>query len=185
MMCMQPEGLWRRFVELEFDRERRLAARQTSAVADAENVRVDREGLGPKGDVHHDIGGLATDTGQGFERVAVGGNLAAINVDQALRQGDHVLGLGVEQADRLDMLFQSVLAERNHLRGRFDLFEQPPRRLVDADIGGLRRQGDRDDQLEGVARFQLGFRMGIVRRQPGIKFDDVGFFQTPSTWSML
>jgi hypothetical protein len=60
---------------------------------------------------------------QRLQRVAVGGDRAAVPVDQRLAEGDDVLRLGVEQADRLDVLLQPLLAERDHRGGRVDGLE--------------------------------------------------------------
>ena len=58
---------------------------------------------------------------------------------QLLGQGDDILRLGVKQADRLDVPFQLLLAQRDHLLGREHFGEQQPRSLVHANIGGLCR----------------------------------------------
>ena len=120
-------------------------------LASPEDVGVDREGLGAERGVHHDIGGLAADAGQGGERIAVAGNRAAELLDEDPRQPDDVLRLGIEQADALDVLLERVLAERDHLRGRLDLLEQRARRLVDAGVGRLRRQHHGDEQLISIS----------------------------------
>ncbi len=122
-MRVQPERGGGRLVQLQLDRQHRLALGQAGAVADAEDVRVDREGLVAESGVEHDIGGLAPDTGQSLQIGALLWHLAAIVVDQHLRQGDDVLGLGVEQADRLDMGFEPLLAQIEHLLRRIDLGE--------------------------------------------------------------
>src|SRR4051812_34432099 len=70
------EGRRRHPVELPLHRQHVLARREAGAVRDPEDVGVDREGLGAEGAVHHHVGGLAADAGQGLERVEVGGHLA-------------------------------------------------------------------------------------------------------------
>ena len=102
-------------VELEFDREHVLAFGEASAVGDAEDMRVDRDRRLAERGVEHDVGGLAPDPGELFERCAIGGDLATMFVDQNARGGDDVLGLGVEQADSLDRIAQCVLAKVEHL----------------------------------------------------------------------
>ena len=66
MMRANPKRGRSVLIKLLFNGERRLALGQTRAVANAENIRVDGECLGPKGGVHHDIGGFASDAGQAF-----------------------------------------------------------------------------------------------------------------------
>ena len=57
------ERLRHDFLELGLDLVDRLARRQAGAVADAEDMRVDREGLLAERCVEHDIGGLAPTPG--------------------------------------------------------------------------------------------------------------------------
>jgi hypothetical protein len=134
---------------------------------------IDREGFLPEGGVEHDVGGLAADAGQGGQRVAILRHLAAEIAHQYFGQGDDILRLGVEQSDRLDVLLERILAQIDHLLRRFDLAEQGAGRLVDADIGGLRRQGDGDQQLIGIAIFQLRHRGGIGLCQAAEKVEDL------------
>lgn len=63
MMRMQHELRRDHLFETELDLERRLAARKPGAVADAEDMGVDRHGVLAKGHVEHDIGGLAARAG--------------------------------------------------------------------------------------------------------------------------
>ena len=58
--------------------------------------------------------------------------------------------------------------------GRLHLGEQAARRLVDPDIGRLRRQRHRDQQRVGVHIFELGLRRGIGLGQTAVEFEDVG-----------
>ena len=68
----------------------------------------------------------------------------------ASRQRDDVLRLVAPQADGADIVADLLLAERQHLLRRVGDREQRPRRLVDADVGRLRRQHHGDQQGEGV-----------------------------------
>ncbi len=76
-----------------------------------------------------------------------------------------MLGLGLVQADALDVLAQFFLAEREDFLGRVGDREQVPRRGIHADIGGLRRQHHRDQQLERRLVFQLGGGVRVGRLQ--------------------
>jgi undecaprenyl-diphosphatase len=148
-----------RFLQPELDLEHGLARRDPQPVGDAEDMGIDRVGDLAEGDVEHDIGGLAADAGQRLQRLAAGRNHAAERLDQALAQQDHVLRLGAVEADRPDQLAHRLLAERQHLLRRVGQREQAPRRLVDAGIGGLGREHDRDQQREGVEIFELALRL--------------------------
>jgi len=74
-----------------------------------------------------------------------------------------------------------VEAERDHLGGRIDLAEQRARRLVDADVGRLRGQGDRYDERVRIDEFEFGLRVRIGLGQTRVERDDVRLFHSPST----
>ena len=106
MVRVAAEGLGHDLFELGLDLVDILAWREASAVADPEHVRVDRERLLAERGVEHHVGGLAADAGQGLKVLARARHFAAMPVDQRLAERDHVLRLGVEQADRLDGVAQ-------------------------------------------------------------------------------
>ena len=155
-----------------FHGQRGLALGQAGAVGNAEDVRIDREGFRSERAVHHHVGGLAPHPRQAGQHVAISRNLTTEIADQDFRQGDHVFRLGIEQADGLDVLFQPLFTQRDHLRRGRDGLEQLAGRLVDADVSGLGREHDRDQQLIGIAEFQFRFRRGIVLGQAAEKFED-------------
>ncbi len=79
--------------ELLLDFLGRFSRGEARAIGDAEDVRVDRNCRLSECDVEDDVGGLAADARQSFERGAVGGNTAAVFRQQDLRQSDDVLRL--------------------------------------------------------------------------------------------
>ena len=160
--------------QLHLDVERRLADRQAGAVADAENVGVDRDGRLAESDIEHDIRGLAPDAGQRFQRVAVMRNLPAVLGDELLRQRDHVLRLGAVEADGLDQVAHPRLAERDHLLRRIGEREQGRRRFVDAGIGRLRGQHDSDQERERIDGRKLGARVRIGGGKAAERLLDLG-----------
>ena len=83
------------------------------------------------------------------------------------RQRDDVLGLGVEQADGLDVVHQPLEPSATICCGVVDPFEQRLGRLVDADVGRLGRQHHGDQQRIGVDVFQLRLGLRHGGRQPG------------------
>ncbi len=110
MVGVQAEGLRDDLLQLDLDLERILARREPGPVADTEDVRVDRERFFIEGGVKDDVGRLAAYARQLFELLARAGHLPAMVADQRFRQGDDVLRLRVEQADRLDRVPEPVLA---------------------------------------------------------------------------
>ena len=133
-----------------------LAGGQTGPVRDAEDVGVDGNRGLAEGGVEHHIGRLAADAGELHQFIPAIGNLAAVVIDKNLRERDHVLGLGIEQADGLDVVFEAFLAQFQHRLRRFHLGKQRTGRLVHANVRRLRAQGHRHEQLVGIAIFQLG-----------------------------
>jgi hypothetical protein len=63
-MCVAAEWLRHDLLKLRFDVIDRLSRREASAVADPEDMGVDRERLLAECRIEHDIGGLAADTRQ-------------------------------------------------------------------------------------------------------------------------
>ena len=82
--------------------------------------------------------------------------------DQLLRKRDHVLRLVAVEPDGLDQLAHLRLAELNHFLRSVGEREQRGRRLVDAGVGRLRRQHDRDQQRERIDVLQFAFRLGFA-----------------------
>jgi len=62
-MRVESEGLGDDLLEFELNLEHVLARRETGAIADSEDVRVDREGLFVESCVEDDVGGLPADAG--------------------------------------------------------------------------------------------------------------------------
>ncbi len=143
-----------------------LAYRKAGAVRYPENMGIDGDGGPAKGGIEHHVGGLAADAGQGFQCFAVFRHLAAVTLQQDGAGLDDVLGLGVEQANGLDVLLEPVHPEIQHrLRGvghRIELVGC----LVDADIGRLRREQHSDQQLKRRVEVELCGGVGVVFPQP-------------------
>ena len=119
------------------------------AVGDAEVVRVHRDGRLAEGDIEHHVCGLAADAGQGFEFFARAGHHAAVFFDQQTAGGDDVFRFRFVEADGGDVTGQAGLAQGEYcfrcVGNRIEFFG----RRVDPCVGRLRRQNDRDQQLEG------------------------------------
>src|SRR5690606_24878876 len=81
--------------------------------------------------------------------------------------------LGVEQADRADVLLQPLLAERDHLRGRRHPLEKLARGAVDAGVARPRGKDDGDEQRVGIDTVQLGLRIGRAPGEPAVEFGNL------------
>src|SRR5437899_5679342 len=93
------------------DLERILAWSDAGAVGDAKDVRVDRHRRLAECRVEHHVRGLAADAGQALERFAARRHLAAVLLEQDLRQRHHVFRLGAVKPDLADVLLQACHAE--------------------------------------------------------------------------
>ena len=164
------------FQQLVGNRVGRFPGRQPGAVGDPKDMGVDGDGRLAERLVHHHVGGLAPDPGQLEQGVALARHLPAVIADQRLAQGHDILGLGVEQADRLDVLAHPIDAQGDHLRGRVGGGEQGGGCLVDPDVGRLGRQHDGDQQGKGIGVFQLGLRRRFLGRETAEELVDFGFF---------
>jgi len=151
-----------------------LAGRETSAVADAEDMGVDRECFVAERGVEDDIGGLSADARKGLEFFARVRDLPAVIADQRLRQSDDVLRLGVEQADRLDGFAKGFLAQIDHLLRSLDACEKRAGGDVDAGVGGLGGENDGDEKLIRIAGLELRGRRRIGFGQPAKEFEKLG-----------
>jgi hypothetical protein len=173
VVSVAAEGLRHNLLELRFDLVDGLARGEASAVANAEHVRVDCKGFLAESRVEDHVRSLAADAGQGLKLLAGSRHLAAMLVDQCLGEGDDVLGLRVEQADRLDRFAKPFLAEIDHLLRPLDVLEQRLRRDIHADVGRLRGQHDGDEQLVGIGRFELGRGRGVRLSKPAEEFENL------------
>src|ERR1044071_2068495 len=79
-------------VELHLHFQWRLAGGDTGSIADTEDMGVDGNRWLIKGDVEHDICGLAADAWQGLQRLARAGTPPAMLLHDPLRQLDNIFG---------------------------------------------------------------------------------------------
>jgi hypothetical protein len=79
---IEPEDLRHDLLELQLNLEHVLARREAGAIADAEDVRVDRKRLLTEGRVEHDVRRLPADTRQLLQLFPRGRNPAAMIADQ-------------------------------------------------------------------------------------------------------
>ena len=107
-------------------------------------------------------------------------HLAAMLARPACRQRHHVPCLGAEEPDGLDGVAHLALAEREHLLRRVGGRERCARRLVNAGVGGLRRQNHRDQQRERIDMPQLALRLRIGLAKTAERLMDLG--RRPGPW---
>ena len=91
-------------IESELDLEWVLAGGQARAVRHPEEMGVNGDGRLAESDVEHHVGGLAADTWERHQRLAIFWHLAVKLVDKLAGQRDQVLGLASVKSDGLDLV---------------------------------------------------------------------------------
>src|SRR6185312_2558080 len=127
-----------------FDGARGFAGGEARAVGDAKDVGVDGDLGLAEDDVENDVGGFAADAGERLERVAVGGDFAAVELDQHAAEADQVLGFGVVEADALEVGLHAFLAQRQDGYGGVGDGKELAGRGVDALVGRVGGEHDGD-----------------------------------------
>ena len=90
-------------------------------------------------------------------------HLAAVALDEALREADQAPRLGAEEAGRADDLLELGGRGRRERRGVGVAREEPRRHHVDPLVGALRREDRRDGELEGVPVVERAAGLGVRR----------------------
>ena len=85
-------------LQLLFGIQHVIGLRQTQPVADAENVRIHRDGGDVEGVGQHHVGRFAPHARQAGQRVHIGGHLAVVFFGDDLAGGHDVGGLGLKAA---------------------------------------------------------------------------------------
>lgn len=158
-----------------FHRQGGFAGSNANPVADPENVGVDSDGGLPKLGIEYHIGGFAADPGQGFQRLALGGDFAMVPGEQLFCQGMDMTGFGVEQAKTTNMLLDAFLAKGSHAARIGGRGKQGGGAEVDDPVGTLSGQNDGYQQLKGagIVEFGAGFRDAGAERGKAL-FDVLG-----------
>src|SRR5690554_5595858 len=143
------------FLEFALDIKHRLARRDAGPVRHPEDVCVDCDGRMAECRVQYNIGRLAPDARQGFQRFTIIRHFTVVLLQQDLASLDHIPGFGLVQAYRLDVIGHAVFTKGQQAGRGTVLREKLAGRQVDGAIGGLGRQQNRDQQLEGGLVFEL------------------------------
>lgn len=146
-----------------FDRVHVFSDRDPGAISDTKDVCINRLRGHTPPHIQNHIGRLAPDPGKRLKRRAGIWNDTAIILDQNAAELDDVLGLLPIQTDGLDVFNQTLFTKRKHLFRRIRDLEQRTCRLVDANIGGLRRQCHSHNQRIGIHMLKLAFRLWLCR----------------------
>ena len=145
------------------------SGRETSAVGNAEDMRIHRDRLFSEGDVQDDIGAFAPDPRQRLQLFARARDFAAEARQQHIRERDHILRLCLIEAYRFDVVAEFVFAEAEHFLRRVGFGEERRRRFIDAFVGRPRREDDRDQKRIGVGVVEFAFGVWIRLFERGVE----------------
>ncbi len=131
---------------------------------------VHRKRRHPKGLRHHHARRLVTDTGQRLEFGEGARNHAAMTLDQKLAHALEVARLRGRETTGAD-----DLEDLRDLHGRqIGCSRRPPKKLrrdqVNPHIGGLRRQGNRHEQREGITMSKRNRRLRVETVEDSVDF---------------
>ena len=143
-----------------------FAGRQAGAVGYPEYVGIHGNGRLAEGGIEDDVCRFPADPRQFFQCFPGLRDFTGMGIDQDKAGPDNVFGFCIVQADRFDILLQSLFAQPDKLLRRIGRPEQFFRGLVDTDIRCLRRQDNGYKQLEGagVAKFRRGRRVVLPQQ---------------------
>ena len=147
-----------------------FARRDATAIAKPEDMRIHGlRGLAPPHIQDH-IGRLTAHTGQGLQRSAGIGNLAAELIHQNLRGLHDVLGLLAIKTNRLDVIRQRINPEVEHFLRRIRHFEQRGGGFVNTLVGRLRGQCHSHNERIGVdvVKFALWFGVPVLKARENL-----------------
>ena len=139
-----------------FDLQRGLAFGNGSAVGYPENVRVHRHGWLAKCCVEHDVGGLSSHPGQGFQVGPVVRHLSLVLFQQYAAGGDDIFCLAIVQADGPDAVLDSFQSQGKYCGWRIGFGIEPGCSLVYALVCGLGGQDYCDQEFKSRAVVEFG-----------------------------
>ena len=132
---------------------------ETYAMADAEDVCVDRHPCLAPHDTQHDIGGLSAHARQFDELLQVLRHFASILFPEHSSHFDQMLGLVVRVGDASDGVVDNFWTRLSHRFGTGIVLEEAGCDLIDAFVSTLCTEDDGHEQLEGIVVVQL--RLGF------------------------
>ncbi len=109
----------------------------------------------------HDVSRLSAHAGQRRQRIEIGRDIAAMLFDKLRCHRNQVLGLGTEEPGRVDQRLELGLVGGGQCAGVGITCEQRGGHHIDPDVGALRGEDRRDDQLERIAMPERTLGPGI------------------------
>ena len=160
-MRMQLKITWNVILDGALDGIHMLAGTDAGAIADSEDMGIDRLRRITPPHIQDNVSRLAPHARQRLQCCAGIGHLTIVVFHQNTAQFYDILGFLAEQADGLDVLNQALFTQIQHFLRRVSNLEQLSRDLVYPRIGGLRRKGNGHDQSIDVYVLQLALGFGV------------------------
>ncbi len=137
--------------------------RPSEALAQADHVGIDDDALGLVPEhAEDDVRRLAADARKLHELLDRLRHLAAVALDEGTGKPHDRFGLHPEEAERRHVRLDVDRVDRGQGPGVREAREELGRRLVHADVGRLRAEDDRHDELEGRPEIELGLRVRVL-----------------------
>lgn len=161
--------------KLGLDAVRISGGRPAEALRQAADVGIDDHRRNLEGGAEDDVGGLASDAGEGDQLAKGGWDLAVVVLHQPLRTADEVAGLGMVKAGGTDQFFDLAELRLTEVGGIGVAGKEAGGDEIDAPIGTLGGKDGGNEELKGGAMRQrtLGGRINFCQavkeggRSPG------------------
>ena len=151
------------FFQVALDLDDVGAAGEFPAQGEAVNVGIHGEGGLVEGLDHEDGGGFVADAGEGFEFLKGAGNLAAVAFEEEAGHFANIFRLHRREAAGADDGVNLRGGEGGHFVRGVGEGEEFGGDLVDAHVGALGGEDDRDEEGKGVAVQEGDGRAGVER----------------------
>lgn len=143
-------------------------------VAETEDVGVHGHRVLAEGDVQDNVGGLAAYARERLECCAVGRHDAAVALDEEPGEFGDIFGLGLPEAEALDVGGDAVGPECSHGGRVGGVAKEGVGGAIDGGIGRLRGEHDGDQKGEGIAEGEFAGCVGVGFGQALDEGADVG-----------
>jgi hypothetical protein len=126
----------------------------------------------PKSVPQHDVGRLSSDPRQNSERFHFGWDLSGMILHERLGHADEALGLVSKEPGRPDQFFHLSRVCLRQVMRRWKAAEERRSHQIDSDIGALRGENRRHQQLEWGAIREFALRRGVLSLESGENLPD-------------
>lgn len=161
-----PSGAWEKLDEIFFDFDRIGIPGEAEPGGETSDVGVDDDAIvDGEGVAEDDIGGLASDSGQGGEGGHGAGDMAVVEFADLRGGGADVAGFVAEESGGVDEGFELFLRDGGKGLGGGAADEEGGGDHVDPLVRALRGEDGGDEELERVGEGEFAVRIGVDARE--------------------